>query len=101
MVITPFGRLTHRADGCYQDPQRPVRPQADLVAGHANNAGIAGPEHLDFGSLPQAKFLDALHTIRLPDNPRHKAGLTGLQKIQRYHVIHKGHLGAGGRLGGK
>jgi len=101
MVIKPFGRLTHRADGRDQDPHRPVRPQAHLIAGHADDARIAGPEHLDFGSLPQAKFLDALHTIRLPDNPRHEAGLTGLQEIQRYHVIHEDHLGARGRLGGK
>ena len=43
-----------RHDG---NAQSIVGPKTDLVAGHANNARISRPEHLDAGSAPQTKLL--------------------------------------------
>jgi hypothetical protein len=36
--------------------QSVVGAKADLIAGHANNAGIPRPEHLNADSAPQTEF---------------------------------------------
>ncbi len=53
-------RPSAKADRIHQDLQRAIAPQTELASGNAEDARIAGPEHLDLGAADEPKFFQAM-----------------------------------------
>lgn len=49
-------RLANRFNRLDQDTQQIVGADADFVAGQTNDAGVAGPEHLDLRATTQPEL---------------------------------------------
>jgi hypothetical protein len=68
-----------------------VGPKTNLVACHANNAGIPRPEHLDAGSTAQAELLQAVNVVSRSENAADPRLLAGSQLIERnWAIVHVG-----------
>ena len=61
--------------------------EADLARGHAEDARIARPKHLDPGAAPQAEFFQPVHVVGLSGNPAYTSRLTGRQIAQRDRLV--------------
>ena len=65
-----------------EDTEQVVCSEADLVAGHAEDAGIAGPKHQDAGTAAQAELLEPVYVVGLSGNAANAGRLTGEQIAQ-------------------
>src|SRR5208283_4801876 len=81
----PVGQAgkTSIARRCWHDgnTQSIVGAKTDLIAGHANNAGIPRTEHLDAGPPSQTELFQAVDMVRPAKNPAYPRRLAGSQLI--------------------
>jgi len=64
------------------DLQQLIGAEADLVAAHAEDAGVAGAEHLDARSAAEPELLEAMDVIGVSGDAADASPLAGLEFFQ-------------------
>jgi hypothetical protein len=71
----------------YGDFQTVFGAKADLIARHANDAGVPGPKHFDARPAAQTELLQPVNVVRMPLNPADLAVLTGQHLTQGNRTV--------------
>lgn len=66
-----------------------VGPKAELGTGQAEDARIAGPEHLDPCSAAQSELLQPVHVIGPAEDAAYHGRLSGIYPIKGYAPVHR------------
>jgi hypothetical protein len=72
-----------------QDLEKVVGTEAELVAGHANDAGVARAEHLDHRPSAQAELLESMHVLNRPLDLTDLGRLAGPQQVHGNEFFHR------------
>src|SRR5574340_291755 len=57
-----------KANRLHQDLQRTIAPQTELAPGHAEDARVAGPEHLDSGAAHNSELFQPMGALGVAGN---------------------------------
>jgi hypothetical protein len=69
-------------DGLDEHAQQFIGPQAKLVAGNPQDAGIAATKHFDARAAANAELLEAMHVVRPAEDAKNGSRLPGGQVLQ-------------------
>ena len=68
-------------DGKDEHVEQLAGTEADLIAGHAEDAGGAGAKHLDLHAVAQSEFLQAMDVVGASDDAADAGPLAGFEEV--------------------
>jgi len=68
--------------------KRVVHADANLAACHADDAGVAGPKHLNFGPPAESKFMQPVNSVRFALDVANFGGLSRMEVVDRNEIDH-------------